>query len=87
MDAKENYTGYAPLKSGNVTITVEGDICSVTVNAVDDLGNKIVGSCLNAPYSSADYSMSNLSTAVKVANHAKREFAPRKVKFSSMVKK
>ena len=87
MDAKENYTGYAPLKSGNVTITVEGDICSVTVNAVDDLGNKIVGSCLNAPYSSADYSMSNLSTAVKVANHTKREFAPRKVKFSSMVKK
>ena len=91
LDAEWYTTAYAPLKSGSVTLTVEGEICSVSVNAVDDLGNKVTGTCNNASYvyaGAGGYSLSKCSTAAKAANHVKKvNFAPRKVKISSLIKK
>jgi hypothetical protein len=82
--------GYAPLVSGSLTVAVNGDVASVTVNAVDDLGHKITGSYNNVPYTldGGGWSLSKLSTASKIANRAKKQLAPRtKVKASAMIKK
>ena len=82
--------GYAPLVSGSLTVAVNGDVASVTVNAVDDLGHKITGSYNNIPYTldGGGWSLSKLSTASKIANRAKKQLAPRtKVKASAMIKK
>ena len=71
-----------------MTVAVNGDVASVTVNAVDDLGHKITGSYNNIPYTldGGGWSLSKLSTASKIAKHAKKQLAPRaKVKASSMM--
>ena len=82
--------GYAPLVSGSVTIAVNGEVASVTVNAVDDLGHKITGVYNDIPYTlegASDWSLNKLSTGAKMAKHAKMQLAPRKVKISSLIKK
>ena len=69
----------AALKSGNVSLAFAGETATVTINAVDEAGNKITGTC-TAPYEvTTGWSLKKLSTAVKFA-HAKKELAPRKVK-------
>ena len=79
----------AALKSGDFTIAIEGENVTITVNAVDEAGHKITGTC-TAPYElggESGWSLNKLSTGAKFAKHAKKQLAPRKVKFSSMIKK
>lgn len=82
--------GFAALVSGSVTIDIQGDVASASVTAVDDLGHKLTGSCKNVEYidaSSGGWSLSKFSTGAKMAKHAKKQLAPRKVKASSLIKK
>ncbi len=84
----ENYDmdAMAALKSGNVTIAFEGTTATVTIDAVDEAGHKITGTCV-APYEAAGgWSLKKLSTAAKFA-HAQKNLAPRKVKISELLKK
>ena len=84
----EMATDLAALKSGSVTIVDNNDgTYTVSVNAKDILGNTISATCSAAPKMNESSSLSTLSTASKFANHAKKQLAPRKVKFSSMIKK
>jgi hypothetical protein len=92
MHLDENWEAdaMAALVSGSVVLT-EGEegMGTVVINAVDDLGHKITGTC-NAPLTVVEaggWSLNKLSTGAKFAKHAKMQLAPRKVKFSSMIKK
>ena len=77
----------AALKSGKVSLAIEGDTATVTVNAVDEAGNKVAVSCVAPCEITTDWSLKKLSTAAKFAG-AKKQLAPRtKVNISSMIKK
>ena len=77
----------AALKSGKVTVALEGTTATVTIDAVDEAGHKVTGTCV-APYEiSTGWSVKKLSTASKFAT-AKNNLAPRtKAKISSLIKK
>ena len=82
----------AALVSGSVVLT-EGEegMGTVGINAVDDLGHKVTGTC-NAPLTVVEaeaggWSLNKLSTGAKMAKHAKKQLAPRKVKISLLIKK
>ena len=78
----------AALKSGDFTIAIEGENVTITINAVDEAGHKITGTC-TTPYElggASAWSLKKLSTGAKFA-HAKKELAPRKVKPAMVVKK
>ena len=84
----ENYDlgGMAALKSGNITVAFEGETATVTIDAVDEAGHKITGTCV-APYEAAGgWSVKKLSNAAKFAT-AKNNLAPRKVKPAMVVKR
>ena len=84
----ENYemAALAALKSGSVSIAFAGETATVSVDAVDEAGHKVTGTCV-APYEAAGgWSLSKLSTAAKLT-HAKKDLAPRKVKMVEMLKK
>ncbi len=90
LDANWEPDAMAALVSGSVVLT-EGEegMGTVVVNAVDDLGHKVTGTC-NAPLTVAEasgWSLNKLSTGAKLAKHAKKQLAPRKVKISSLIKK
>ena len=90
LDENREVDGVAPLVSGSVTINVQGETASATINAVDDLGHKVTGTCNNAAYvdANAAWSLNKLSTGAKMAKHAKKQLAPRtKAKISSLIKK
>ena len=72
----------AALKSGKIVITEE----SVAIEAVDEAGNKITGTC-NAPLTtSTGWSLKKLSSASKFAN-VQKNLAPRKVKPMAVAKR
>ena len=72
----------AAFKSGKIVITEE----SVAIEAVDEAGNKITGTC-NAPLTtSTGWSLKKLSNASKFA-HVQKNLAPRKVKPAMVVKR
>ena len=79
----------AALKSGDFTIAIEGANITITVNAVDEAGHKITGTC-TAPYElggASAWSLNKLSTGAKLAKRA-QQLAPRtKAKISSLIKK
>ena len=85
----------APVKTGTVTISKEGEEYSVAFDLKDDLGNAITGTCVAYAeiYSEAagasllSASVNNQPKAPKFAKHAKKQLAPRKVKISSLIKK
>ena len=84
----ENYDlgGMAALKSGNITVAFEGETATVTIDAVDEAGHKITGTCV-APYEAAGgWSVKKLSNAAKFA-HAQKNLAPRKVKPAMVAKR
>ena len=84
----ENYDlgGMAALKSGNITVAFEGETATVTIDAVDEAGHKVTGTCV-APYEAAGgWSVKKLSTAAKLV-HAQKNLAPRKVKPAMVVKR
>ncbi len=90
LDENSDPDAMAALVSGSVVLT-EGEegMGTVVINAVDDLGHKVTGTC-NAPLTVVEaggWSLNKLSTGAKFAKHAKMQLAPRKVKFSSMIKK
>lgn len=90
LDENSEVDGIAPLVSGSVTINVQGETASAVINAVDDLGHKVTGTCNNAAYinaSAGGWSLSKLSTGAKLAKRA-QQLAPRtKAKASLMIKK
>ena len=76
----------AALKSGKVTVALEGTTATVTIDAVDEAGHKVTGTCV-APFEiSTGWSVKKLSTAAKFA-HAQKNLAPRKVKPAMVVKR
>ena len=84
----ENYDlgGMAALKSGNITVAFEGETATVTIDAVDEAGHKVTGTCV-APYEAAGgWSVKKLSNAAKFA-HAQKNLAPRKVKPAMVAKR
>lgn len=89
LDENWDVDAMAALVSGSVTINVEGETASAVINAVDDLGHKVTGTCNNASYvyaGAGGWSLNKLSTGAKMAKHAK--LAPRtKAKISSLIKK
>ena len=93
MHLDENWEpdAMAALVSGSVVLTEgEDGMGTVVVNAVDDLGHKVTGTC-NAPLTVVEaggWSLNKLSTGAKFAKHAKKQLAPRtKAKISSLIKK
>ena len=85
----ENYDlgGMAALKSGQVSIAFAGETATVTVDAVDEAGHKVTGTCV-APYEAAGgWSISKFSSVSKFAQVKKSLAAPRKVKAVEMLKK
>lgn len=90
LDANYEPDAMAALVSGSVVLTEgEDGMGTVVVNAVDDLGHKVTGTC-NAPLTVVEaggWSLNKLSTGAKFAKHAKKQLAPRKVKISSLIKK
>ena len=85
----ENYDlgGMAALKSGQVSIAFAGETATVTVDAVDEAGHKVTGTCV-APYEAAGgWSISKFSSVSKFAQVKKSLAAPRKVKAAEMLKK
>lgn len=87
-DENFDVAGMAALKAGKVTVAINGENATITIDANDGEGHKVSGTCV-APYeSSTGWSLSKLSTASKIAKHAKKQLAPRtKVKASAMIKK
>ena len=76
----------AALKSGKVTVAINGENATITIDANDGEGHKVTGTCV-APYlTSAGWSVKKLSTASKFAT-AKNNLAPRKVKPAMVVKR
>ena len=76
----------AALKSGKVTVALEGTTATVTIDAVDEAGHKVTGTCV-APFEiSTGWSVKKLSTASKLV-HAQKNLAPRKVKPAMVVKR
>ena len=77
----------AALKAGKVTMAINGENTTITIDANDGEGHKVTGTCV-APYeSSTGWSLKKLSTASKFAT-AKNNLAPRtKAKISSLIKK
>ena len=76
----------AALKSGKVTVALEGTTATVTIDAVDEAGHKVTGTCV-APYEIATgWSVKKLSTAAKLV-HTQKNLAPRKVKPAMVVKR
>ena len=77
----------AALKSGKVTVALEGTTATVTIDAVDEAGHKVTGTCV-APFEiSTGWSVKKLSSASKFANVKKHLAAPRKVKPAMVVKR
>ena len=76
----------AALKSGKVTVALEGTTATVTIDAVDEAGHKVTGTCV-APFEvSTGWSLKKLSTASKLV-HAQKNLAPRKVKPAMVAKR
>ena len=76
----------AALKSGKVTVALEGTTATVTIDAVDEAGHKVTGTCV-APFEvSTGWSLKKLSTASKFV-HAQKNLAPRKVKPMAIAKR
>ena len=85
----ENYDlgGMAALKSGSISIAFAGETATVSVDAVDEAGHKVTGTCV-APYEAAGgWSISKFSSVSKFAQVKKSLAAPRKVKAAEMLKK
>lgn len=90
LDEESNVVGYAPLKSGTVTISVnEEGVATAQVEAKDDKGNSLSGTCVtdyvtfNGPEEATTLSVSN-----KVKRVNKMVLAPRaKVKPAMAVKR
>ena len=79
--------GMAPLKSGEVTISFEENkICTVVIDVVDDLGNKITGTCTGKFVSEEDMYATRLSTASQIMQR-KKALAPRKEKRNYTLKR
>ncbi len=85
-DENFDLAGYAALKAGKVTVAINGENATITIDANDGEGHKVTGTCV-APYmTSAGWSVKKLSTASKFAT-AKNNLAPRKVKPTMVVKR
>ena len=90
LDEESNVVGFAPLKSGTVTISVnEEGVATAQVEAKDDKGNTLSGTCVtdyvtfNGPEGATLFSVSN-----KVKRVNKKVLAPRaKVKPTMVLKK
>lgn len=90
LDENWDPDAMAALVSGSIVLTEgEDGTGTVVVNAIDDLGHKVTGTC-NAPLTIAEaggYSLSKFSTAAKYAKRANK-LAPRsKAKLSTLVKR
>ena len=85
-DENFDVAGMAALKAGKVTVAINGENATVTIDANDGEGHKVTGTC-TAPYvSSTGWSLKKLSNASKFAT-AKNNLAPRKVKPAMVVKR
>ena len=85
-DENFDLAGMAALKAGKVTVAIDGENATITIDANDGEGHKVTGTCV-APYlTSAGWSVKKLSTASKFAT-AKNNLAPRKVKPAMVVKR
>jgi hypothetical protein len=85
-DENGDLAAMAALKAGKVTVAINGENATVTIDANDGEGHKVTGTC-TAPYvSSTGWSLKKLSNASKFAT-AKNNLAPRKVKPSMVVKR
>ena len=85
-DENFDLAGMAALKAGKVTVAINGENATVTIDANDGEGHKVTGTC-TAPYvSSTGWSLKKLSNASKFAT-AKNNLAPRKVKPAMVVKR
>ena len=79
--------GKAPIKSGEVTISFgEEKMCTVVIDVVDDLGNKITGTCTGKFVTDEGLSISKLSTASRFMQ-TKKAIAPRKEKRNYTLKR
>ena len=90
LDENFEVVGFAPLKSGTVTISVnEEGVATAQVEAKDDKGNTLSGTCVTANvYVDDPYAPSTFSAVPKMAKRShKVSLAPRKVKISSLIKK
>lgn len=77
----------AALRSGSVTITDNNDdTYTVSVNAKDNLGNTITGSCTAAPQIVDESSLSTFSTGAYMAKHTKKQPVPRKAQATMFAK-
>ena len=90
LDEESNVVGYAPLKSGTVTISVnEEGVATAQVEAKDDKGNSLSGTCVTDYVTFVgleDAALLSVSNKVKRVN--KKVLAPRaKVKPTMVLKK
>ena len=90
LDEESNVVGYAPLKSGTVTISVnEEGVVTAQVEAKDDKGNTLSGTCVTDYVTFVgleDAALLSVSNKVKRVN--KKVLAPRaKVKPAMVLKK
>ena len=85
-DENFDLAGMAALKAGKVTVAIDGENATITIDANDGEGHKVTGTCV-APYlTSAGWSVKKLSNAAKFA-HVQKNLAPRKVKPAMVVKR
>ena len=91
LDEESNVVGYAPLKSGTVTISVnEEGVATAQVEAKDDKGNTLSGTCVTDYVTFAGSEEASLFSAVPkmVKRGHKVSLAPRaKVKPTMVLKK
>ena len=85
-DENFDVAGMAALKAGKVTVAINGENATITIDANDGEGHKVTGTCV-APYEIATgWSLKKLSNAAKFA-HVQKNLAPRKVKPAMVVKR
>ena len=85
-DENFDVAGMAALKAGKVTVAINGENATITIDANDGEGHKVTGTCV-APYEIATgWSLKKLSNAAKFA-HVQKNLAPRKVKPAMAVKR
>ena len=86
LDENFDLADMAALKAGKVTVAINVENATITIDANDGAGHKVTGTCV-APYiSETAWSLKKLSNASKFAT-AKNNLAPRKVKPAMVVKR
>ena len=86
-DENGDLANYAALKAGKVTVAINGENVTITIDANDGEGHKVTGTCVASYLPLDGWSVKKLSTSSKFANVKKHLAAPRKVKPAMVVKR